>query len=169
MKSWNQSGCKGVYPSGARFIAICRGQHLGTYDTLGEAAAAYQQYNEDGILPSKASAESKNADGYYVSHKSNTGFKGVCLLKNGTFQTKIWTKTVGVFNTAEEAAAAYKVYYECGKEKMEEAKAVVGKMKAKEREVKAADKAVLKEAKAKVKAEKATEEAEKAIAKLALD
>ena len=120
------TGYKGVYPlpSGrfeARLWIAGSAAHIGTYDTVVEAAVAYAQY----VLRTDHDQEDKQDEGdsaregtlvtqseglmLHTSERSSTGYKGVYPMPSGRrgFRAEFHGGQIGVFDTAREAAVAY--------------------------------------------------------------
>ena len=116
-----------------KFDAQIWGKHIGSFETAEDAATAYavyKDYGQDRLEEAKAEVKelkdviAKDAKGYYTSNNS-TGYMGVIKRMDGKFDVQNWGKHIGRFDTAEEAAAAYAVYKDCGKDMQSEAKAKV--------------------------------------------
>ena len=84
--------------SSGRYECTYRSQHLGTFDTVGTAAAAYAKHHGMTELES------------FVPMKSNTnssGYVGVRQVSSGRYQCESRRQHLGTFDTAEAAAVAY--------------------------------------------------------------
>jgi hypothetical protein len=116
-----------------KFQAQISGKHIGCFDTAEDAATAYavyKDYGQDRFEEAKAEVKelkevmAKDAKGYYRSNNS-TGYKGVHNVE-GRFRVQYGGTTVWSFDTAEEAAAAYAVYKDYGKDRQSEANGAGG-------------------------------------------